>query len=148
MQIDVNVDAAAVNKMVTDAILESAIGETLREVVAIASMVTPYIVTMMRGRTARENAGALGTPTPLRHIWMSRSPDLSKPFTLRMAGYELIGREATEAIIEKQTPEWLVFVLLSYIESNNVQTETANLLRDWHDRRQARPPTLKEKCDD
>lgn len=33
MGIEVNVDAAAVNKMVTDAILESAIGATLREVV-------------------------------------------------------------------------------------------------------------------
>lgn len=33
MNIDVNVDAAAVNKMVTDAILDSAIGKTLREVV-------------------------------------------------------------------------------------------------------------------
>lgn len=33
MGIEVNVDADAVNKMVTDAILESAIGKTLREVV-------------------------------------------------------------------------------------------------------------------
>jgi hypothetical protein len=33
MSIEVNVDAAAVNKMVTDAILDSAIGKTLREVV-------------------------------------------------------------------------------------------------------------------
>jgi len=33
MSIEVHVDADAVNKMVTDAILESAIGKTLREVV-------------------------------------------------------------------------------------------------------------------
>lgn len=33
MAIEVNVDADAVNKMVTDAILDSAIGKTLREVV-------------------------------------------------------------------------------------------------------------------
>ena len=33
MGIEVNVDADAVNKMVTDAILDSAIGKTLREVV-------------------------------------------------------------------------------------------------------------------
>lgn len=64
-------------------------------------------------------------------------PDLSKPFTLRMAAYELIGEAATEKIASDQGAAWLAFVLMSYIESNQIQTETAKLLRDWHDRRMA-----------
>lgn len=62
-------------------------------------------------------------------------PDLSKPFTLRMAGHELIGEAATEKIIKQSGAEWLAFTLISHIEANDVQSETAKLLRDWHDRR-------------
>jgi len=62
-------------------------------------------------------------------------PDLSKPFTLRMAGYEFFGKEATEKIIDEQGAHWLAFALMSYVEANNLQTETAKLLRAWHDRR-------------
>ncbi len=62
-------------------------------------------------------------------------PDLSKPFTLRMAGHELIGEDATEKIIEQSGAEWLAVTLMTHIEANNVQSETAALLRDWHDRR-------------
>lgn len=64
-------------------------------------------------------------------------PDLSKPFTLRMAGYELIGEAETDKIVADQGASWLAFVLMSYIEGNRIQTETAKLLRDWHDRRMA-----------
>lgn len=44
MNIEVNVDADTVNKMVTDAILDSAIGKTLREVVEkkVAELAKPY----------------------------------------------------------------------------------------------------------
>lgn len=62
--------------------------------------------------------------------------DKSKPFTLRMAGYELIGKTATESIAANMGADWLVFTLFAHIEGNNVQTETANILRDWHDRKQ------------
>ena len=68
-------------------------------------------------------------------------PDLSKPFTLRMAGHELIGKEATEAILAHSSPEWLAVTLMAHIEGNNIQTETANLLRDWSDRRDAAVPS-------
>lgn len=64
-------------------------------------------------------------------------PDLSKPFTLRMAGHEILGEEAAEKIIADQGTQWLAFVLMAYIESNAIQTPTAKLLRDWHDRRHA-----------
>jgi hypothetical protein len=60
---------------------------------------------------------------------------MADKFTLRMAGHELLGEEAAEKIIANQGAHWLVFVLMAYIESNNIQTETAALLREWHDRR-------------
>lgn len=60
-----------------------------------------------------------------------------KPFTLRMAGNELLGEEATEKIIRDQGADWLAFVLMAYIEGNDVQSQTAQILRDWHDRRHA-----------
>jgi hypothetical protein len=60
---------------------------------------------------------------------------MSKPFTLRMAAHELIGEEATNKIVEKQGLEWLVYVLITHVEANDLNTETASLLRQWHDRR-------------
>lgn len=65
-------------------------------------------------------------------------PDLDKPFTLRMAGHELIGEAATEKIIEQSGAEWLAFTLMAYIEGNKLQSKTANILRAWHDRRHGR----------
>lgn len=61
-----------------------------------------------------------------------------KPFTLRMAGHELLGVERTERILERSGPAWLATVLLAYVEGNGLQTPTATLLRDWHDRKHAR----------
>lgn len=60
---------------------------------------------------------------------------MAEPFTLRMAGHELLGVEATEKIIAEQGASWLAFTLMAYIESNDIQSATARLLRDWHDRR-------------
>lgn len=62
---------------------------------------------------------------------------MSEPFTLRMAGHELLGEDATEAILANQGAEWLAFVLMAYIESNHIESQTATILRDWHDRRHA-----------
>ena len=60
-----------------------------------------------------------------------------KPFTLRMAGYELLGKAATEKILEDSGAAWLAVVLMAFIEANKMQTPTARILRDWNDRRHA-----------
>lgn len=63
---------------------------------------------------------------------------MSEPFTLRMAGHELIGAEATDKIIDDRGAAWLAFVLMAHVEANNIQTPTAKLLCEWHDRRHAK----------
>lgn len=66
---------------------------------------------------------------------------MAEPFTLRMAGHELLGKAATDSMIEKHGAPWLAAVLMAHIEANDVQTETAKLLRDWANRRAGRMTT-------
>lgn len=89
------------------------------------------------GRSIYEAKILVAVPTGpdllTEYLWTGAQ--MTEPFTLRMAAHELIGEKATDALLKTHSPEWLAYVLISHIEANDVHTTTAEILRDWHDRR-------------